>query len=265
MCWFPRLSPIGTQYIYLSLSFSLSLSLSFSLSLSPSPSLSPSLPSLYPSISLALKPGVIPYLPYSRHCKMRKRGCITAKLIAAMMCKAGMHQLITLDLRHKETQGFFDFTVDNLRGAPFLLAHIREKVWGLGRETTEGLHSMSKLKTCKCVCTYVCLCVWFQISDYRNGVVVARSPAVTRRYIHMSSSPFTALCISLSLSHTHYTHTLTHAQGECVCGAVEAGFGSDSWRVKGRGAGGGGRRRRWKEFSSSSLSHSEHQLHHTRE
>ena len=118
-----------------------------------------------------------------------------------------MHQLITLDLRHKEIQGFFDFTVDNLRGAPFLLAHIREKVWGLGRETTEGLHSMSKLKTCKCVCTYVCLCVWFQISDYRNGVVVARSPAVTRRYIHMSSSPFTALCISLSHTHTLYTHT----------------------------------------------------------
>ncbi|CAI8018895.1 Phosphoribosyl pyrophosphate synthase-associated protein 2 [Geodia barretti] len=90
--------------------------------------------------------GVIPYLPYSRHCKMRKRGCITAKLIAGMMCKAGMHQLITLDLKHKEIQGFFDFTVDNLRGSPFLIKHIRE-----------------------------------QISDYRNAVVVARSPAVTRR------------------------------------------------------------------------------------
>jgi ribose-phosphate pyrophosphokinase len=90
--------------------------------------------------------GVVPYLPYSRHCKMRKRGCITAKLIASMMGKAGMHQLITLDLRHKEIQGFFDFTVDNLRGSPFLIQYIRE-----------------------------------QISDYRNGVVVARSPAVTRR------------------------------------------------------------------------------------
>lgn len=90
--------------------------------------------------------GVVPYLPYSRHCKMRKRGCITAKLLASMMCKAGMHQLITVDLRHKETQGFFDFTVDNLRGSPFLIQYIKE-----------------------------------QISDYRNGVVVARTPAVTRR------------------------------------------------------------------------------------
>ena len=47
-----------------------------------------------------------------------------------MMCKAGMHQLITLDLRHKEIQGFFDFTVDNLRGSPFLIQYIREQVGG---------------------------------------------------------------------------------------------------------------------------------------
>jgi ribose-phosphate pyrophosphokinase len=106
--------------------------------------------------------GVIPYLPYSHHCKMRKRGCITAKLIAAMMFKAGMHQLITLDLRHKETQGFFDFTVDNLRGSPFLIRHIRE-----------------------------------QISDYRNGVVVARSPAVTRR----ASAYAERLRLSLAVVH----------------------------------------------------------------
>ena len=73
-------------------------------------------------------PGVVPYLPYSRHCKMRKRGCITTKLLASMMAKAGMHQLITMDLRHKETQGFFDFTVDNLRGSPFLIQYIKEHV-----------------------------------------------------------------------------------------------------------------------------------------
>ena len=86
--------------------------------------------SLLPTLSPlpTLLPGVVPYLPYSRHCKMRKRGCITAKLIASMMGKAGMHQLITLDLRHKEIQGFFDFTVDNLRGSPFLIQYIREQV-----------------------------------------------------------------------------------------------------------------------------------------
>ena len=32
---------------------------------------------------------VLPYLPYSRQCKMRKRGCITAKLVAKLLCNAG--------------------------------------------------------------------------------------------------------------------------------------------------------------------------------
>lgn len=33
--------------------------------------------------------GVIPYFPYSKQCKMRKRGSIVSKLLASMMCKAG--------------------------------------------------------------------------------------------------------------------------------------------------------------------------------
>lgn len=33
--------------------------------------------------------GVLPYFPYSKQCKMRKRGSIVSKLIASMMCKAG--------------------------------------------------------------------------------------------------------------------------------------------------------------------------------
>lgn len=77
---------------------------------------------------------------------MRKRGCITAKLIAAMMCKAGMHQLITMDLRHKEIQGFFDFTVDNLRGSPFLIKHIREKVRETCYENMPGVLLFLKVK-----------------------------------------------------------------------------------------------------------------------
>uniref|UniRef100_A0A2K5S813 Phosphoribosyl pyrophosphate synthase-associated protein 2 n=1 Tax=Cebus imitator TaxID=2715852 RepID=A0A2K5S813_CEBIM len=32
--------------------------------------------------------GVIPYFPYSKQCKMRKRGSIVSKLLASMMCKA---------------------------------------------------------------------------------------------------------------------------------------------------------------------------------
>eukprot|EP00731_Ephydatia_muelleri_P028636 Em0020g280a len=89
--------------------------------------------------------GVIPYLPYCKHSKMRLRGCITAKLLATMLSKAGMTHLITVDLYHKEIQGFFDFPVDNVRASPFLIRYITDNV-----------------------------------KDYRNGVVVARYPGVTR-------------------------------------------------------------------------------------
>jgi ribose-phosphate pyrophosphokinase len=70
---------------------------------------------------------------------MRKRGCIASKLLAKMMCKAGLTQLITVDLHQKEVQGFFDIPVDNLRASPFLLQYIQES-----------------------------------IPDYRNAVIVAR-------------------------------------------------------------------------------------------
>lgn len=59
---------------------------------------------------------------------MRKRGCITAKLLASMMAKAGMSHLITMDLYAKELQGFFDFPVDNLRASPFIIQYIKENV-----------------------------------------------------------------------------------------------------------------------------------------
>lgn len=33
--------------------------------------------------------GVIPYMPYSKQSKMRKRGSIASKLVATLICKAG--------------------------------------------------------------------------------------------------------------------------------------------------------------------------------
>ena len=72
--------------------------------------------------------GVIPYLPYSKQCKMRKRGSIVTKLVAQMMVKSGMTHIITMDLHQKEVQGFFDFPVDNLIAIPFLLHYIQERV-----------------------------------------------------------------------------------------------------------------------------------------
>ena len=72
--------------------------------------------------------GVIPYLPYSKQSKMIKRGCITTKLLASMLARAGMSHLLTMDLYSKEIQGFFDFPVDNLRGSPFIVQYIQENV-----------------------------------------------------------------------------------------------------------------------------------------
>ncbi|XP_062853916.1 phosphoribosyl pyrophosphate synthase-associated protein 1-like isoform X2 [Trichomycterus rosablanca] len=89
--------------------------------------------------------GVIPYFPYSKQCKMRKRGSIVCKLLASMLAKAGLTHIITMDLHQKEIQGFFNFPVDNLRASPFLLQYIQE------------------------------------IPDFRNAVIVAKSPSAAKR------------------------------------------------------------------------------------
>jgi len=76
----------------------------------------------------------------------KKRGCITMKLIAQMLVKAGLTHLITIDLPQKEIQGFFDIPVDNLRASTFLMDYIQE-----------------------------------QIPDWRNAVIVARKPDQAKR------------------------------------------------------------------------------------
>ncbi|XP_049427610.1 phosphoribosyl pyrophosphate synthase-associated protein 1-like isoform X2 [Epinephelus fuscoguttatus] len=90
--------------------------------------------------------GVIPYFPYSKQCKMRKRGSIVCKLLATMLAKAGLTHIITMDLHQKEIQGFFSFPVDNLRASPFLIQYIQE-----------------------------------EIPDYRNAIIVAKSPSAAKR------------------------------------------------------------------------------------
>jgi len=89
---------------------------------------------------------VIPYLPYSKQCRMRRRACITSKLVAKLMCNAGINHLITMDLHQREIHGFFDCSVDNLRSSPFLLQYILDN-----------------------------------IPDYRDCVMVAKHPSATRR------------------------------------------------------------------------------------
>ncbi|XP_050393969.1 phosphoribosyl pyrophosphate synthase-associated protein 2 [Patella vulgata] len=90
--------------------------------------------------------GVIPYLPYSKQSKMRKRGAIVCKLLATMMGQSGFTHIITMDLHQKEIQAFFNVPVDNLRASPFLIDYIKES-----------------------------------IPDYRNAVIVARNPNSVKR------------------------------------------------------------------------------------
>ncbi|KAL8587457.1 Phosphoribosyl pyrophosphate synthase-associated protein 2 [Nucella lapillus] len=90
--------------------------------------------------------GVIPYLPYSRQCKMRKRGSIVCKLLATMIGRAGFTHIITMDLHQKEVQGFFNVPVDNLRASTFLVDYIQNS-----------------------------------IPDYRNAVIVARNANSVKR------------------------------------------------------------------------------------
>ena len=67
-----------------------------------------------------------------------------------------------MDLHRKEIQGFFNIPVDNLRASPFLLQYIQE-----------------------------------EIQDYRNAVIVAKSPASAKR-----AQSF-ATCLRLGMSVIH--------------------------------------------------------------
>ena len=61
-----------------------------------------------------------------------------------------MNHIITIDLHHKEIQGFFDVPVDNLRASAFIMQYIREHV-----------------STSMCVYeSIVCLCVMRVYSVY---------------------------------------------------------------------------------------------------
>ncbi|CDS40140.1 phosphoribosyl pyrophosphokinase [Echinococcus multilocularis] len=105
---------------------------------------------------------VVPYLPYCKQNKMRKRGSITCKLIAQLICSTGIDHVITIDLHSKEIQGFFDVPVDNLRASPFLIRYIMET-----------------------------------ISDHRNCVIVAKDPNSVAR----ATSYAERLRVSLAVIH----------------------------------------------------------------
>lgn len=72
--------------------------------------------------------GVLPYFPYSKQSKQKKRGSIPAKLVAQMLKVAGVTQVMTLDLHHMQMQGFFDVPIDNIKASPLLIAYIKSEI-----------------------------------------------------------------------------------------------------------------------------------------
>ncbi len=65
---------------------------------------------------------VIPYYGYARQDRKDKpRVPISAKLVANILCAAGVNRVLTMDLHKAQIQGFFDIPVDHLFAAPVII------------------------------------------------------------------------------------------------------------------------------------------------
>jgi ribose-phosphate pyrophosphokinase len=69
---------------------------------------------------------VMPYFGYSRQDRRirHQRVPVSAKVVANMLCTAGIDRLLTIDLHADQIQGFFDIPVDNVYASPLLLGDI---------------------------------------------------------------------------------------------------------------------------------------------
>lgn len=71
---------------------------------------------------------VVPYYGYARQDrKATPREPISARLVADLMSKAGIHRLITFDLHKDQIEGFFDIPVDNLEVLPIFADYFLQK------------------------------------------------------------------------------------------------------------------------------------------
>jgi len=73
--------------------------------------------------SAARVTAVIPYFGYGRQDRRRRaaRVPITAKLVANLICTAGIDRVLFVDVHADQIQGFFDIPVDNVYASPVLL------------------------------------------------------------------------------------------------------------------------------------------------
>lgn len=81
-----------------------------------------------------------------------------------------------MDLHQKEIQGFFSFPVDNLRASPFLIQYIQEEVIN-----PSFVLSVCVLNLSHDVNIDIHFPSFCQIPDYRNAIIVAKSPSAAKR------------------------------------------------------------------------------------
>ena len=71
---------------------------------------------------------VLPYYGYARQDRKDKpRVPISAKLVAALLERAGADRVLTLDLHAAQIQGFFDIPVDHLFAMPVMIDYFRSQ------------------------------------------------------------------------------------------------------------------------------------------
>jgi ribose-phosphate pyrophosphokinase len=72
---------------------------------------------------------VIPYFGYARQDrKPGPRTPISAKLVANMIDRAGIDQVMSIDLHAGQIQGFFDIPTDNLFSAPTMVSDVKARL-----------------------------------------------------------------------------------------------------------------------------------------
>jgi len=69
---------------------------------------------------------VVPYFGYARQDRRirHQRVPVSAKVVANMLCAAGIDRLLTIDLHADQIEGFFDIPVDNVYASPLLLGDV---------------------------------------------------------------------------------------------------------------------------------------------
>ncbi len=74
---------------------------------------------------------VLPYFPYARSDKKdQPRVCITARLVADMLEKAGANRILIMEMHSPQIQGFFSIPCDHLLAAPDVIQYLKDN-WDL--------------------------------------------------------------------------------------------------------------------------------------